>query len=498
MVEEFKGYKLQEIHPVLGIEKAKSVATGVSRMIDQGLRDQDRTKPFQPFVIFEDDVSIYREFPTELVIPDDADILYIGISRCSMNATQFCYENFFEPVDANIVRVENMLSAHAVLLCSAAGTNAFQRAIAEAYFTVQNGDIPTAYMQSYYNVYALREPLVYQDAAYGGCEMETKFTLSQHANPLPAAYRIATYFSVLGYNPPSTFTLRGTRIDNEYPFLHKIRCTTDIDIYFDTYEYTDNTHKKIYIQLEPFSIHNCRDYLQQNSHKYDYVLCHDGSVAPTNGISFCPAATWIDPHYYRNVDTTRKRYQISHMAGFKDWTLGHKIRKELHMQQLALTCDIPITFFRSWIHPQLPNINNNPFIPENPATHCTNHNGLSRTSKVVLFEDFQFSIIVENTSETNYFSEKLIDCILMKTIPIYYGCPNIGDFFNTAGWICLTSTTPEAIVAEVKEKLGQLSDTHYTSYASVIEENYAKALQLCDCATNIIHALMKTNLVALR
>jgi hypothetical protein len=42
---------------------------------------------------------------------------------------------------------------------------------------------------------------------------------------------------------------------------------------------------------------------------------------------------------------------------------------------------------------------------------------------------------VESSSETEIFTERLIDCLVTKTIPIYWGCPNISDFFDTSYWI---------------------------------------------------------------
>ncbi|MFV0445254.1 MAG: hypothetical protein ACK5Q5_16880, partial [Planctomycetaceae bacterium] len=36
---------------------------------------------------------------------------------------------------------------------------------------------------------------------------------------------------------------------------------------------------------------------------------------------------------------------------------------------------------------------------------------------------FRFSIAMENASSNLYFTEKLVDCLLLETIPIYYGCP---------------------------------------------------------------------------
>ena len=43
--------------------------------------------------------------------------------------------------------------------------------------------------------------------------------------------------------------------------------------------------------------------------------------------------------------------------------------------------------------------------------------------------NYKYSICIENCSRKNYFSEKFTDAILCWTIPIYYGCTNILDYF---------------------------------------------------------------------
>ena len=52
--------------------------------------------------------------------------------------------------------------------------------------------------------------------------------------------------------------------------------------------------------------------------------------------------------------------------------------------------------------------------------------------------DYMFSIAIENASYETYFTEKLLDCFATGTIPVYYGAPNIGDYFNKDGIIDLT------------------------------------------------------------
>ena len=59
---------------------------------------------------------------------------------------------------------------------------------------------------------------------------------------------------------------------------------------------------------------------------------------------------------------------------------------------------------------------------------------LPRDDKIHLFTSM-YSVSVESSSETTYFTETIIDCLITKTIPISWGCPNISDFFDTSYWI---------------------------------------------------------------
>lgn len=43
--------------------------------------------------------------------------------------------------------------------------------------------------------------------------------------------------------------------------------------------------------------------------------------------------------------------------------------------------------------------------------------------------DYRYSLGFENGRVENYFTEKLTDCLLSWTVPIYWGCPNIFDYF---------------------------------------------------------------------
>jgi len=50
-------------------------------------------------------------------------------------------------------------------------------------------------------------------------------------------------------------------------------------------------------------------------------------------------------------------------------------------------------------------------------------------------KSYRYSIVIENSSEKDYFTEKVIDACLLETIPIYWGAPNIAKYFDTRGFI---------------------------------------------------------------
>ena len=57
--------------------------------------------------------------------------------------------------------------------------------------------------------------------------------------------------------------------------------------------------------------------------------------------------------------------------------------------------------------------------------------------------DYYFSIVIESCQEPGYFTEKIIDCFLTGTIPIYWGDPNIDDYFHDDGIINWTGDVDE-------------------------------------------------------
>jgi hypothetical protein len=53
--------------------------------------------------------------------------------------------------------------------------------------------------------------------------------------------------------------------------------------------------------------------------------------------------------------------------------------------------------------------------------------------KIEPLKDYQFSIAITNSKINNYFTEILLDCFRLGTIPIFWGCPNIDEYFDVRG-----------------------------------------------------------------
>jgi hypothetical protein len=107
----------------------------------------------------------------------------------------------------------------------------------------------------------------------------------------------------------------------------------------------------------------------------------------------------------------------------------------------------------------------------------------ARLGKEEVFGDSQYGIAIENFSHRNFFTEKILDCFLLKTIPIYWGCSNIGDYFNTDGIIVFNN------VDDFIYKSNQLDENYYESKKEIIEENWKLALNYVDYEQNIINTV---------
>ena len=217
----------------------------------------------------------------------------------------------------------------------------------------------------------------------------------------------------------------------------------------------------IFWQSEPDKMMpKIRPYILENYHLYDWVMTSDQPVLTgcPNSVYFNGAENWVTKEEYESIDVSKKQYKISTIVGGKTKCPGHILRLTL-CGNIAKIRNLDV--FHS---------------SQCPPTHLLkNPRGIIYETKMPLFENYKYSLVIENSQQINYFTEKLIDCLLTKTLPIYYGCPNICEFFNTTGWVILPNTDVHTCVTTINS----LSDCYYGSI-DAIEQNYCTARRYLD------------------
>lgn len=113
-------------------------------------------------------------------------------------------------------------------------------------------------------------------------------------------------------------------------------------------------------------------------------------------------------------------------------------------------------------------------------------------NKIEALRDYRYSIVIENDSNPIMFSEKLIDCFVTGTIPLFYGGAGIEEYFNPDGIIiCRTMADFETALNMIHTE----GEAYYNNRKAVLEENFNKALQYAIPEDYIWEKLLKRLIV---
>jgi hypothetical protein len=89
-------------------------------------------------------------------------------------------------------------------------------------------------------------------------------------------------------------------------------------------------------------------------------------------------------------------------------------------------------------------------------------------------KSYRYSIIIENSSENDYFTEKIVDSCLLETVPIYWGAPNISEYFDAKGLIICNN------IQDIKNAIRNMSKKDYLSRIKWIKKNKEIAFYYAD------------------
>lgn len=208
--------------------------------------------------------------------------------------------------------------------------------------------------------------------------------------------------------------------------------------------------------IEPAAIHGLHlKMLRLSWRRFHRVLTTDESLlrAIPNGIFFPFGSTWIPD--WQSVDTSKSK-MCSLIASSKRSQQGHVLRHAV----------------ADWItRQQLPvDLMGGGYAPFGDKAE-----GLA---------PYRYSLVIENVAEKNYFTEKLIDALLCDCVPIYWGCPNIDDFFDTSGMILCQSE------AELQQAIRAMSPADYDARRPLIQSQKSKAAHYGDIFTRAAQAVL--------
>ena len=263
----------------------------------------------------------------------------------------------------------------------------------------------------------------------------------------------------------STKLYKPTVKNGDYLFDPTITFDRPVEIHFVRIEEFDDpdAYKVLILSSESYLSPNRETNVSviKNKDLYDLILCaDDGLVLHCRQAEMFPyGSTWLNRgkiehpdglgEFSCDIEIFKKRERtlndVSFLASWYDANRpGYRLRRELWARQNEI--EIPTMFHTSL------------------KAFLGATNPLPNGEKESLFYS-TFHVCIENQNVKHYFTEKLIDSFLTYTMPIYWGCPNIGNYFNLDGMIIVDSI--DALIP----RLNNLTLDYYNDRMDAIIEN---------------------------
>ena len=251
-----------------------------------------------------------------------------------------------------------------------------------------------------------------QDSAFAHCEFSN--------NPLPVKQRT----DKVEWDRTDNFTDADTVV------------WTDIDIP----KALNRNGPNIAWMVEAMSYHqNIYNFVVQNQDKFEQIWTHDQQVidACSNAKLLPFGGCWIDEFDWA-IHPKSKDFSI--IASAHRHLPGHKLRHQI----VAGTQGRVDLWGRGY---------------------------KEMADKIEGLKDYRYTFCIENFQKNYWFTEKLIDCFVTGTLPIYWGGSKIGDKFNVDGMLCFNE------IHELPELLKKCTPEYYESKMSAMKENFELAKQ---------------------
>jgi hypothetical protein len=184
-----------------------------------------------PFLFLEDDIECnFDTISDELNIPDDTDAFYLGLSKVgghkynnyNEGSSEFLQTNY-----DNILKIKNMLSAHAILYISPKYIHNLRNLLITK--PTYYNDVIMSQNQYKYNVYCYDYCYFYQSNEYDGHEEATRFKPLANILPLANDVPLANILPLANVSVPNTLTyvtaflnINNCDVNQYFPYFEKL------------------------------------------------------------------------------------------------------------------------------------------------------------------------------------------------------------------------------------------------------------------------------------
>ena len=177
---------------------------------------------------------------------------------------------------------------------------------------------------------------------------------------------------------------------------------------------------------------------EQNNFKYIFTHNRETLVKAENAIYVPHGGTWLREE---DINIHPKTKLVSSTFSWKQWNPYHRMRFRVYDR---LKDDNRVDFYGTGC--------------DKPIEY-----------KIESLKDYMFSIVIENNIEDGLFTEKLLDCFLSGTIPIYVGNKNNREFFDENGIIFFEGDE------DLPNILDNLNEELYNSKIESVKKNFELA-----------------------
>lgn len=188
-----------------------------------------------------------------------------------------------------------------------------------------------------------------------------------------------------------------------------------------------------------------------------------------------PGHKFLHPWMYRGLDQYHKVYSpvsaVSNVVpshGFLGWSIDKSLNDLAAIPQPVKSRQLSCVLSSAHIYPghrrRLTLIHK--LIKSGAIFDLMGRGFRNIDDKWEALEPYRFSIALENESVPHYFTEKITDCFLAWTVPVYWGCTNLEDYFPRESFIRIDVDHPRETAAILKS----LDESEYQRRLPALEE----------------------------